>query len=99
VIRRLEIVENKLTRATFVSSVVLLPALAASLCAIPAQAQAPKGSKTQFKYQDTPKDGKQCSTCTFFIAGKTPTANGTCKIVQGDISPKGYCIAYSAKSS
>jgi len=89
-------VEKKLTRATFVSSVVLLPALAASLT--PALAQAPSGTKTQFKYQDTPKDGHQCSGCTFFIAGKSATASGTCKIVKGDISPKGWCQAWSAKS-
>jgi len=90
--------QDKLSRATFVRAAVILPALAGVLGSAVA-AQAPTGSKTQFKYQDTPKDGKQCSTCTFFIAGKTPTANGTCKIVQGAISPKGYCIAYSAKKS
>ena len=90
--------QDKLSRAAFVRAAVILPALAGVLGTV-AAAQAPKGPKSQFKYQDTPKDGKQCSTCTFFIAGKTPTANGTCKIVQGDISPKGYCIAWSAKSS
>jgi len=89
---------DKLTRATFVRAAVILPALAGVLGTV-VEAQAPKGSKTQFKYQSTPNNGKQCSTCTFFIAGKTATANGTCKIVQGDISPKGYCIAYSAKKS
>jgi High potential iron-sulfur protein len=88
---------DKLTRGTFVRSVVLLPALAA-VARGESLAQTAKGSKAQFKYQDSPNGKKQCSNCTFFIAGKTPAANGTCKIVQGDISPKGYCIAYSAKS-
>jgi hypothetical protein len=90
--------QDKLTRATFVRAAVILPALAGVL-GTAVEAQAPKGSKTQFKYQTTPNGSKQCSNCTFFIAGKTPTANGTCKIVQGDISPKAYCIAWSAKSS
>jgi hypothetical protein len=88
---------EKLTRATFVRSAVLLPALAA-VVGSESLAQTAKGSKAQFKYQDSPNGKKQCSNCTFFIAGKTSTANGTCKIVQGDISPNGYCIAYSAKS-
>ena len=88
---------QKQTRAAFVRSAVLLPALAGML-AQPSLAQTAKGSKSQFKYQDTPSGGKQCSKCTFFIAGKSATADGTCKIVEGDISPKGYCIAYAAKS-
>jgi len=90
--------QDKLSRGTFVRAAVILPALAGVL-GTAAVAQAPRGSKTQFKYQSTPNGSKQCSNCSFFIAGKTPTANGTCKIVQGDIAPKGYCIAWSAKSS
>ena len=88
--------QDKLSRATFVRAAVILPALAGVLGTV-AGAQAPHGTKAQFKYQSTPSGSKQCSNCTFFIAGKTASANGTCKIVQGDISPKGYCIAWSAK--
>jgi hypothetical protein len=88
---------EQLTRGTFVRSAVLLPALAA-LVGGESFAQTVKESKTQVKYQDSPNGKKQCSGCTFFIAGKTPSANGTCKIVQGDISPKGYCTLYSPKS-
>ncbi len=89
---------SKLTRGQFVGAAVVLPALAGLLAASTAPAAA-KGSQAQFKYQSTPSGSKQCSNCTFFIAGKTATANGSCKIVDGTISPKGYCIAYSAKSS
>lgn len=88
--------QDKLSRAAFVRAAVILPALAGAL-GTAAVAQAPHGTKAQFKYQTTPKGSDQCSNCTFFVAGKTATANGTCKIVQGDISPKGYCIAWSAK--
>lgn len=93
--------QRTLTRSEFVQSAVVLPTLAGLLVAAgaaPAQA-APKGSQAQFKYQSKPNGSKKCSNCTFFIAGKTPTASGTCKIVEGTISPNGYCIAYSAKSS
>lgn len=79
--------------------VVVLPALAAVVVAGTGQADAAaKGSQAQYKYQTKPKDGKKCSTCTFFIPGKSATANGSCKIVEGTISPNGWCIAYSAKS-
>lgn len=30
-----------------------------------------KGSKEQYKYQDTPKDGNKCLDCMHFIKGKT----------------------------
>ena len=89
---------KRLTRAEFVGSAVVLPALAGLFAVSTTAPAAAKGSQAQFKYQTTPSGSKQCSNCTFFIAGKTATANGTCKVVDGDISPKGYCIAYSAKS-
>ncbi|MBV8372807.1 MAG: high-potential iron-sulfur protein, partial [Candidatus Eremiobacteraeota bacterium] len=56
------------------------------------------GSQAQYKYQSKPNGSKKCSNCTFFIPGKTASANGSCKIVDGTISPNGYCIAWSAKT-
>jgi hypothetical protein len=87
-----------LSRAAFVRAAIVLPALAGLLGEGIASAQAPHGTKAQFKYQSTPNGSKECANCNFFIAGKSATANGTCKIVQGEISPKGYCIAWAAKS-
>lgn len=89
------------TRGEFVKSAVVLPALAGLLftAATATPARAAKGSQAQFKYQNKPNGSKKCSNCTFYIAGKSATANGTCKIVEGSISPNGYCIAYSPKSS
>ncbi|MFY9885363.1 MAG: high-potential iron-sulfur protein [Candidatus Cybelea sp.] len=86
-----------MTRRTFVANAVVLPALAGLLLAETTTAEA-KGSKTQFKYQSTPNNGKKCSQCTFYIPGSSPKANGTCKIVDGSISPNGWCSAFSAKS-
>ncbi len=88
---------SKLTRRTFVANAIVLPALAGLLLAETARADA-KGSKAQFKYQSTPNDGKKCSQCTFYVPGSPATANGTCKIVDGSISPNGWCTAWSAKS-
>ena len=62
----------------------------------PAAAQA-KASKQAMQYQEQPKNGQQCDTCTQFVPGQ-PGAMGTCKVVDGDISPKGWCIAYVKKA-
>jgi hypothetical protein len=50
------------------------------------------------QYQDTPKDGKQCSGCVQFVPGKTPKDKGGCKAIPGDteIIPNGYCAAFVA---
>jgi hypothetical protein len=91
---------KKLTRGAFVQGAVVLPALATLLAgASTLPARAAKGSQAQFKYQTKPNGNKKCSNCTLFISGKTATADGTCKVVEGTISPNGWCIAYSAKTS
>lgn len=88
---------KKLTRRAFVANAVVLPALAGLLLAETTRAEA-KGAKAQFKYQDTPNNGHKCSQCTFFVAASDSKAPGTCKIVDGSISPNGWCTAFSAKS-
>ncbi|HEV3091900.1 MAG TPA: high-potential iron-sulfur protein [Candidatus Cybelea sp.] len=86
------------TRRNFLSGIIVLPALAGLALAQTTTAQA-KGSKTQFKYQGTPSNGKKCSQCTQYVAGSSAKANGTCKIVDGSISPNGWCIAFAPKKS
>jgi hypothetical protein len=86
-----------MTRRSFVANAVVLPALAGLLLAETTVAQA-KGTKVQFKYQSMPKNGKKCSQCTFFLPGSSPKSNGACKLVEGSISPSGWCTAFAAKS-
>src|SRR5271165_2041967 len=90
--------DKSLSRRAFMGGVIVLPALAGMVLAGTTAAQA-KGSQAQFKYQSTPNGGKKCSQCSFFIAGSDAKANGTCKIVDGSISPNGWCTAFAAKSS
>jgi High potential iron-sulfur protein len=53
-------------------------------------AQGPgKMSKAQAEYQDSPKGIQMCATCSLF---DEPHA---CKVVDGDISPNGWCKAYA----
>ena len=86
------------TRRTFLAGAVVLPALAGLATVTTARADASKSSQASMHYQTTPNNGKQCSGCNFFLPVKSATDTGACKIVDGSISPNGYCIAYTPKS-
>jgi High potential iron-sulfur protein len=85
-----------LNRRTFVKGIVVLPALA-SLFVSSADADASKASQSSMHYQNTPNGNMHCSLCKFFIPAQDAKSDGSCQIVDGSISPNGYCIAYSAK--
>ena len=74
-------------------------ALAAGLAAVPwvARGQA-KASKQAMQYQDQPKNGQTCDSCAQWIPGPKPNTPGACKVVEGPINPKGWCVAYVKKS-
>ena len=60
------------------------------LVAVPARADAPAANpnkipQTAAQYQPTPKGMFSCAVCTFFIKPKS------CKVVDGDVSPTGWC--------
>lgn len=48
-------------------------------------------------YQNTPKNGKDCDDCRFFIAGSSKSVPGSCQLVVGKISPKGWCTFIQPK--
>ncbi|MGO9390425.1 high-potential iron-sulfur protein [Rhodoblastus sp.] len=48
-----------------------------------------KMSKQQAGYQDSPKGIQMCATCSLFDEPKA------CKVVEGEISPDGWCKAYA----
>lgn len=50
------------------------------------------------QYQEQPKNGQKCDQCLQFIPGAKQGANGTCKVVDGPISPNGWCAAYVKKT-
>ncbi len=87
---------DKMTRREALSGLVVLPAMAGFLATTVSIAEA-KGSMSQYKYQTHPNGGHKCSGCRFFQRGKTASANGSCQIVSGSISPNGWCIAFAAK--
>ncbi len=51
----------------------------------------PKVDKKTAKYQSSPKNGQQCSGCAYFQPTKS------CKLVEGDISPTGWCMLFAPK--
>jgi hypothetical protein len=56
-------------------------------------AQTTKIAKAMLQYQDHPNDGKHCAICAQF---EPPDQ---CKIVEGPISPDGWCAAFAPKST
>ena len=56
------------------------------------RAQSGKVSKAQAKYQDKPKGNQNCAQCMHFVA-----ADNSCKVVEGKISPQGWCQLWAAK--
>ncbi|MBV9116328.1 MAG: hypothetical protein JOY63_03060 [Acetobacteraceae bacterium] len=68
-------------------------ATAAVVAGTAAAQNAPKLAKNVVMYQDQPKDGHECDQCVNF---QPPNA---CKIVEGEISPKGWCGAFAPKQA
>ncbi|HEX7436840.1 MAG TPA: hypothetical protein VF308_09040 [Caldimonas sp.] len=57
-----------------------------------------KLAKSAVKYVDVGRDqSKDCDDCIQFMSGKTAKDRGACKIVEGEISPHGHCIAFAPK--
>ena len=73
-------------------------ALAAGIAVVPwtVRGQA-KATKQAMQYQDQPKGDQTCDNCLQWIPGDKPGAPGGCKVVEGPINPKGWCVAYVKK--
>jgi len=58
-----------------------------------APASTGKASQASVQYQTQPKGEQKCSGCMNFIAD-----SNTCKLVDGQISPAGWCILWANKT-
>ena len=54
-----------------------------------AQAKMPKQTA---QYQDSPNGDQKCQGCRFFIE------SGSCRLVEGEISPNGWCRLFQPKA-
>jgi hypothetical protein len=88
----------ELDRRTFLKAAIVLPGLTAALGGL-GRADSSKASQASMHYQTSPNGSAHCAVCQFFIPGANATADGSCKVVDGSISPNGYCIAYAARSN
>jgi hypothetical protein len=79
------------SKTVFDRRTILVAAAGAALAFGVTGARAAKMSQTAARYQPTPKDGKQCDGCSLFVAP------GSCKSVDGAISPKGWCMLWVKK--
>lgn len=81
-------------RRAFLTSVAAgLTGLAAAIPILDGASAQTKVTKQQAKYQDKPKGDQRCSGCVNFIAPSS------CRFVEGQISPNGWCSLFAAKSS
>lgn len=66
----------------------------APAAAAEAPAAAAKVSQASVQYQNQPKGDQKCSGCLHFI----PESNA-CALVEGQISPEGWCMLWAKKSA
>ena len=85
--------ENKRASLRSIARTGLGVLAAGAVVPVLAQAQDAKVAQAAVQYQEMPKDGQECDKCVNWVA---PNA---CKIVEGNINPKGYCIAFAPKES
>jgi len=90
---------DRLSRKSVLINLLTLPLAATAAIAMAGEASAAdKTPQKAVQYQDTPKGDAKCSGCKFFQPGTDAKAKGKCQVVEGDISPDGWCAVYSAKS-
>jgi hypothetical protein len=56
------------------------------------QANAQKIAQNMVQYQNSPKGDQKCAMCVQF------EAPSSCKVVDGTISPEGWCAAFAPKA-
>ncbi|HSG22569.1 MAG TPA: hypothetical protein VLA64_06365 [Azonexus sp.] len=54
--------------------------------------EAKKATQASVQYQAKPNGAQKCATCLNFIAG-----SNTCKVVEGQVSPEGWCKIWVKK--
>jgi hypothetical protein len=81
---------NLLRSATIIASGATV--LATTITATHAEADSGKMTQAAAAYQTSPKSGQRCDGCAFF---KAPSS---CQLVDGTISPAGWCKFYAKKS-
>ena len=87
--------ERGLSRRSVLRNAALLAGGAAIVAGSIGSTAAQSGKMTQqaAAYQNGPKNGQKCLDCSFFVQPNS------CKLVEGNISPVGWCKFYAKKAS
>lgn len=84
-------------RELFKKGAIAAVGLAVAGVALSAESAAAKMSQQGAMYQPKPHANQKCSGCARFKPGATATADGSCAIVDGKISPNGWCVMFTPK--
>lgn len=95
-----DILQKKLSRRELLKGGAMLASIAvlATTAAITSTSAIAGVPKASMQYRDTPNGKQECSKCALFVPGSSAKADGSCKVVDGSISPHGYCVAFAAKA-
>jgi hypothetical protein len=74
-------------------TVLIAAAGAAPLIALTGSPAQAKMAQKAVQYQTSPKDDHQCDGCNFFVAPNS------CKMVDGEIAPNGWCLLWVKKAA
>ena len=85
---------QRLTRRSWLGHAAWLTGatLAGAIAPVRLASAQQKVSKEAMKYQDKPNGDMRCDNCLQFVPPSS------CKVVEGTISPNGYCIAWVKKA-
>jgi hypothetical protein len=83
---------QRISRRVVLTGTALALGAPAAAAAISQAAAQEKMSQADAKYQGTPKGDQRCDGCMLFEPPRT------CKIVQGEISPSGWCQLFVKKT-
>jgi hypothetical protein len=81
------------SRRQLIFDMALAAGVVASVTLAPRPAAAAKLSQSDSGYQNHPNGAQRCDTCANW---QSP---GSCKLVNGSISPSGWCSLFAARKS
>jgi hypothetical protein len=95
----------KISRRFWLKRLALFSAAAGMPALLSSTSAGAKASKTAVNYRDYPKRMQMCHMCKFYeseggtrsgMMGGGMMAAGACEVVEGRISPMGWCDLYAA---
>jgi anaerobic selenocysteine-containing dehydrogenase len=104
---------RKISRRTWLKGMAAVSAAAGLTLMLASTSAEAKASKVAVHYQDRPNGMRMCHMCKFYIAARGGRSGmgcmggsmmgmmgaGACQVVEGRISPMGYCDLYAPRGA